>query len=220
MKKSFLILLTVLIAVGAAVVYWYAPAREKVQGWCDALRVYAATPVAEQPVVETPAPAVVTEPEPVPAPEPQQVKESPDSPAPVEPAPEPGSEPAPAAEPAPTPSSAPEPEPQPEPETLPALNAESEQLKPKAEAGDAVAQFNLARQYALGEGMAVNREEFIRWCRTSAEQGLPEARFTLGMCYHRGLGVAPDKAEAQRLLRLAADAGFAPAAEALKCLSF
>jgi TPR repeat protein len=90
----------------------------------------------------------------------------------------------------------------------------------RAEAGDAVAQFNLARQYALGEGMAVNREEFIRWCRTSAEQGLPEARFTLGMCYHRGLGVAPDKAEAQRLLRLAADAGFAPAAEALKCLSF
>jgi TPR repeat protein len=64
--------------------------------------------------------------------------------------------------------------------------------------------------------MAINREEFLRWCRTAAEQGLPEAQFTLGMCYRQGVGVAADEQEATRLLQLAADAGYAPAAEQLK----
>ena len=97
-----------------------------------------------------------------------------------------------------------------EPAPLPALNAEAEALLPKAEGGDAVAQFNLARQYVLGEGMAVNRAEFLRWCRTAAEQGLPEAQYTLGMCYRRGLGVEQNEEEAARLLKLAADAGYTP----------
>ena len=136
----------------------------------------------------------------------------------VEVAPQP--EPAPVVEePAPQPvveEPAPEPAPEPEPAPLPALNAEAEALLPKAEAGDPVAQFNLARQYVLGEGMAINREEFLRWCRTAAEQGLPEAQFTLGMCYRQGVGVAADEQEATRLLQLAADAGYAPAAEQLK----
>lgn len=74
-----------------------------------------------------------------------------------------------------------------------------------------MAQFNLARQYVLGEGMEVNREEFIRWCRTSAEQGLPEAQYTLGMCYRQGLGVEQNEPEAARLLKLAEEAGFTPA---------
>lgn len=89
-------------------------------------------------------------------------------------------------------------------------------LLPKAEAGDAVAQFNLARQYALGQGMAINRQEFIRWCRTAADQGLPEAQFTLGCCYRGGLGVEQNAEEGRRLLEAAAAAGFAPAAQALK----
>ena len=60
--------------------------------------------------------------------------------------------------------------------------------------------------------MAINREEFIRWCRVSAEQGLPEAQFTLGMCYRKGLGVEQNEAEAVRLLKLAREAGFTPPA--------
>jgi TPR repeat protein len=134
-------------------------------------------------------------------------------------APEPAAPSAPVAEPAPAPAPEPAPEPvvaEPEPAPLPALNAEAEALLPKAEAGDPVAQFNLARQYALGEGMAVNREEFIRWCRTAADQGLPEAQYALGCCYLRGLAVPQDAAEGRRLLEAAAAAGFAPAAEELK----
>ena len=106
-------------------------------------------------------------------------------------------------------------EPAPEPE-LPALNAEAEALLPRAEGGDAVAQFNLARLYALGEGMQVNRAEFVRWCRTAADQGLPEAQYTMGCCYLRGLGVEISPDEGRRLLEAAAAAGYAPAAEELK----
>ena len=135
----------------------------------------------------------------------------------VAPAPEPT--PAPAEEPAPAPAPVEEPapaaEPAPEPE-LPALNAEAEALLPRAEGGDAVAQFNLARLYALGEGMQVNRAEFVRWCRTAADQGLPEAQYTMGCCYLRGLGVETSPDEGRRLLEAAAASGYAPAAEELK----
>jgi TPR repeat protein len=101
------------------------------------------------------------------------------------------------------------------PEPLPALNAEAESLLPKAEAGDAVAQFNLARQYALGEGMAINRDEFIRWCRTAAEQGLPEAQYALGMCYRQGLGVERNTNEARAWMQKAAASRYTPAIEEL-----
>lgn len=186
MKKSFLILFSVVLAVaGAGGYYWYTHPEAMPGGTDSVIPAEQPEPVSTQPEVTAP------EPEPVPAP-------APDS----------------APEPEPTPE--PEPAPEPAPEPLPALNAEAEQLKPRAEAGDAVAQFNLARQYALGEGMAVNREEFIRWCTTAAEQGLPEAQYTLGMCYRRGLGVETNEAEATRLLKLAAEAGYAPAADAMK----
>ncbi len=192
MKKIFALLV---LAAVAATIYWYAPARELVLGWYAAVETRLAETAPETPV---PAVAPVSEPEPAPAP-----------------AAEPAPEPPPAVEPAPAPEPAPEPAAEPEPAPLPALNAEAEKLLPEAEAGNAVAQFNLARQYALGEGMAVNREEFVRWCRTAAEQGLPEAQYTMGMCYRKGLAVEPDEQEAVKFLQRAAEAGFAPAVEAL-----
>lgn len=197
MKKFLLALFLVLVAGAAAVFYWYAPAREFAQECLANIRKSEEPAVASQtePVAKQAEPAPEVPAEPAPEPEPAPVVE--------EPSPEPAVE-----EPAPAP--------EPEPAPLPALNAEAESLLPNAEAGDPVAQFNLARLYVLGEGMAVNREEFLRWCRTAAEQGLPEAQFTLGMCYRQGVGVAADEQEASRLLQLAADAGFAPAAEQLK----
>ncbi len=128
--------------------------------------------------------------------------------APQTPAAEPEPEPAPAVE-EPVPEV--EPVPEPEPAPLPALNAEAEVLLPKAESGDPVAQFNLARQYVLGEGMAVNPAEFIRWCRIAAEQGLPEAQYTLSKCYEQGLGVEKNDAEAASWAAKAEAAGYAPA---------
>ena len=210
MKKIIAIVLLVLVVGGAAAVYWCAPVRSAVvNGWQSyGVPACAATEKCYVDCAEwvkafffsetEPQPAPVSEP--VPAPEPTPVAAEPAAPAEPVPAPAPAEPVA-------------EPEPQPE---QPALNEEAAALLPKAEAGDAVAQFNLARQYALGQGMAINRQEFIRWCRTAADQGLPEAQYTLGCCYRGGLGVEQDAEEGRRLLEAAAAAGFAPAAQALK----
>ena len=191
MKKIIFCLFLLLVAAAAGVIYAYAPARAVALCLYEQ---YVAPQVARLCPAETAAPA-------------------PAAPA-VEPAPAPAPEPAPAPAPEPAPAPAPEPVVE-EPAPLPALNAEAEALLPKAEAGDAVAQFNLARQYVLGEGMAMNRDEFVRWCGTAAEQGLPEAQFTMGCCYRDGLWVEKDEARGIQLLKQAAEAGFAPAAAAL-----
>jgi TPR repeat protein len=216
MKKILILVVAIVLAALAAVVYWWEPARNvALQGWNDyavpawhSVKTTAGEMLAGR-KAEKSEPAAPTE-SPEPAPAQPAVAETP------------AADTTPAAEPAAAPAAAestPEPEPEPAPvgpEPLPALNAEAEALLPKAEAGDAVAQFNLARQYALGEGMAINREEFIRWCRTASDQGLPEAQYALGCCYMRGLIVEKDEAEARRLLESAAEVGFAPAADALK----
>ena len=190
MKKIIFCLFLLLVAAAAGVIYAYAPARAVALCLYEQ---YVAPQVARLCPAETAAPA-------------------PAAPAVAEPAPV--VEPAPASAPEPAPAPAPEPVVE-EPAPLPALNAEAEALLPKAEAGDAVAQFNLARQYVLGEGMAMNRDEFVRWCGTAAEQGLPEAQFTMGCCYRDGLWVEKDEARGIQLLKQAAEAGFAPAAAAL-----
>lgn len=217
-KKIFAVVLVLILAGISAGVYYYAPARavaqecwvvveqtalkiaEESKGAAELVRKMFAAEKQESatPAVEAPA-----------APEPVAVEPSP---APV---PEPSPAPTPAEEPAPAPESEPVVD-LANPTPLPELNEEAASLLPKAEAGDAVAQFNLARQYALGEGMAINREKFIRWCRIAADQGLPEAQFTLGCCYRRGLVVPQDEVSGRRLLEAAAAAGFAPAAEELK----
>lgn len=184
MKKFFLILMILVVAVAAVLVWKDVP----IQTLLSPEKAQSEPAAAESVPAEVAAPA----PEPTPAP----AEEPAPAPAPVE-------EPAPAAEPAPEPE-------------LPALTAEAEALLPRAEGGDAVAQFNLARLYALGEGMQVNRAEFVRWCRTAADQGLPEAQYTMGCCYLRGLGVETSPDEGRRLLEAAAASGYAPAAEELK----
>lgn len=194
MKKIFLILTLLVVAVAAVLVWNYAPVQAVVspEGGEAAESTVAELPASEPAVAPVPGPTSAPAEEPAPAAEPGPAVE----PAPVE-------EPTPAEEPAPAPE-------------LPALTAEAEALLPRAEGGDAVAQFNLARLYVLGEGMQVNRAEFVRWCRTAADQGLPEAQYTMGCCYLRGLGVEASPEEGRRLLEAAAAAGYAPAAEELK----
>ena len=225
MKKTILAVVLVLIPAGiSAGVYYYAPARAVAQE-CWVAVEQAALKIAgesreaaeqirkmlatEEKVSTTPAPAPAAAEPAAPAPATEPVAAEP------EPAPAPEPPPAPAEQPAPAQESEPEVNLE-KPAPLPELNEEAAALLPKAESGDAVAQFNLARQYALGEGMAINREKFIHWCRIAADQGLPEAQFTLGCCYRRGLVVPQDEVSGRRLLEAAAAAGFAPAAEELK----
>ena len=57
-------------------------------------------------------------------------------------------------------------------------------IKPKAEAGDAEAQFALAVMYDLGIDVPKNYAESGKWYLKAANQGLAEAQFKLGVRYY------------------------------------
>ena len=79
--------------------------------------------------------------------------------------------------------------------------------KPKAEKGDASAQFNLGRCYFYGQGVAKDEVEAVKWYRKAADQGNARGQSTLGFCYANGTGVAKDEVEAVKWYHKAADQG-------------
>jgi uncharacterized protein len=81
-------------------------------------------------------------------------------------------------------------------------------LRPLADKGDALAQFNLAQLYARGWGAQRDYTEVIGWLRKAADQDLAIAQHYLGLAYTDGDGVPQDDAEAARWFRLAADRGY------------
>ena len=85
------------------------------------------------------------------------------------------------------------------------------ELKPRAERGDAVAQYAIGRMYENGEGVAKNYAEALKWYRRAAAQGLARAQYNLGWMYDNGKGVAENTAEAMKWYRLAAAQGEADA---------
>jgi len=84
-------------------------------------------------------------------------------------------------------------------------------LRPLAEQGDALAQFNLGAMYADGQGVPKDYAEAVRWYRKAAEQGDASAQNNLGLMYADGQGVPKDYAEAVRWYRKAAEQGDASA---------
>jgi len=71
----------------------------------------------------------------------------------------------------------------------------------------AAAQFNLAVSYALGQGVAQDAAEAVRWYKMAAVQGHVPAQVNLGLSYFEGRGVAKDSIRAAMWLRLAAANG-------------
>ena len=69
-------------------------------------------------------------------------------------------------------------------------------LLQKANAGDAASQVKMGNQYALGQGVARNSQEAVKWFRRAAEQGSPDGQYRLGGMYEVGFGVPPDSATA------------------------
>ena len=61
--------------------------------------------------------------------------------------------------------------------------------QPKAEAGDAEAQFQLGQMYALGHGFKQNFQSALEWYEKAAAQGNAKARTALGLLYYYGVGV-------------------------------
>ena len=55
-----------------------------------------------------------------------------------------------------------------------------------ADQGDAVAEFLLGNQYAIGKGVPQDYSEAMIWFRKAAEQGHPRAMLDLGVMYAEG----------------------------------
>lgn len=82
-------------------------------------------------------------------------------------------------------------------------------LQQRAEAGDAVAQFDYAFKLYNDKSNPVARADAIQWYRRAADQGIAEAQFNLGFIYAKGQGVPNDDAQAVAWFRKAAEQGFA-----------
>jgi TPR repeat protein len=99
---------------------------------------------------------------------------------------------------------------------LPAQQVETdrkqvEEVKVKAEAGDADSEYRLGLFYYNGEGVAKDFSEAVKWYRKAAEKNLADAQDGLGFCYANGQGVAKDEVEAVKWYRKAAEQNYAPA---------
>ena len=95
-----------------------------------------------------------------------------------------------------------------------------DEIKKKAEQGDAEAQFKLGVLYYNGNGAKQNRAKAAKYFRLAAEQGNANAQFNLGLLYYKGEGVEQDYAEAAKYFRLAAEQKIAKAQFSLGVLYY
>jgi TPR repeat protein len=86
-----------------------------------------------------------------------------------------------------------------------------EEVRAKAEAGDANSEDELGLRYYKGEGVAKDQVEAAKWFRKAAQKNLARAQFRLGHCYENGEGVAKDPVEAAKWYRKAAEQNYAEA---------
>jgi TPR repeat protein len=78
-------------------------------------------------------------------------------------------------------------------------------IRPLADQGNALAQFNLGVSYDQGWGVPQDAGEALKWYRLAADQGYSLAQQNLGDIYSGGRGVPQDFGEALKWYRLAAD---------------
>ena len=79
-----------------------------------------------------------------------------------------------------------------------------DQLRTKAEQGDAAAQTALGVRYAEGRGVPQDDKEAVRWYRLAADQGYANAQNNLGLMYEEGQGVPQNRSQAHIWFNLAA----------------
>src|SRR6185503_62643 len=66
------------------------------------------------------------------------------------------------------------------------------EVRGKAEKGDAQAQFDLGRMYDEGKSVEQDSTEATKWYRKAAEQGFAKAQLNLGAMYENGEGIPQD----------------------------
>jgi TPR repeat protein len=79
------------------------------------------------------------------------------------------------------------------------------ELKPEAEAGNAIAQVYVAGIYQYGLVSAINYAEAFKWYERAARQDNVDGQIGLGVLYSLGQGVEENPVEAYKWLRIAAD---------------
>jgi TPR repeat protein len=84
---------------------------------------------------------------------------------------------------------------------------------PAAEAGDAVAQYNLGIMYYNGKGVPQDYAEAVKWYRLAADQGNANAQSNLGIIYEYGNSVLQDNVMAHMWYNIASANGHGKAAE-------
>src|SRR6266542_6442422 len=100
---------------------------------------------------------------------------------------------------------------------LPAQQSEAdrklfEEIKAKAETGDAQSQYELGAAFFFGNfGVAKDEVEALKWWRKAADQNHATAQHILGLCYDMGRGVVKDEMEAVKWYRKAAQQSYAMA---------
>jgi hypothetical protein len=83
--------------------------------------------------------------------------------------------------------------------------------RPRAEAGDARAEFGLGLLYDIGEGVEQDAAEALKWYRRAAEAGYIPAEFNVAVMYDSGTGTARNATEAALWYARAAAHGYARA---------
>ena len=97
------------------------------------------------------------------------------------------------------------------------LSQYTTELIAKAKAGDARAQYDLARSYQTGMDGVVDEGKAVFWLQKAADQGLMEAETSLGSAYDTGMGVPISNAKAVFWWQRAARHG---SLFALRCLGY
>jgi len=88
-----------------------------------------------------------------------------------------------------------------------AYQAEFDNIKPAADAGDAVAQNRIGEMYEFGQGVKRDIDAAFGWYQKASEQGNVTAWHNLGRCYNFGTGVEQNYETAEAWYRKAAEQG-------------
>jgi TPR repeat protein/tRNA A-37 threonylcarbamoyl transferase component Bud32 len=96
-------------------------------------------------------------------------------------------------------------------DTVSVSEARIAEIRPKAEKGDADAQYELGRCYEEGNGVPKDARTAALWYKRASQQNHPEATLAFACCYRDGIGVPPDGNKAKQLYEKAAELGEAAA---------
>ena len=93
-------------------------------------------------------------------------------------------------------------------------------LRPLAEKGHALAQYQVALMHKMGLGVTKDQKEAKKWSRLAAKQGNPQAQLLLGSLYYtHDSDESPDVVRAYMWYEAAAEQGNAEAKKELVSLS-